>query len=464
VIRWKQLMRHVAGTLAAGFTGIAAFSALALISGCGSGGGSTSGSPTPAPTGLSTSGRLVDQPGWAINSKVGPTHQQAQKKWTFLVFMNGANDLEEFGSLNMNQMEQIGSTNDINLVVQFKRYANRYDTSNGNWGDTRRFYVTKDNNQFQVNSMLLSQRDNLDMGQAATLQNFVQWGLDTFPAERYCLVVWNHGAGWRSAKTNRVTRGVSYDDVTGSHIDTIDIPAAIDMGSGRKWDVLAFDSSLMQMLEVAYEVRNKATYIVGSEESPPGEGYPYDRFISNLAANPNMSPRDFAIDIVQQTINDYGVNSNTTQSVLDASKVADIVGPIDDLGAALLSVKGTYSSEIVFARDNAENYDYPTYHDILDFLRLLTEPLPGDIAPPVNNQPVLNAAQRVRTAVQAAIIKNVNGSLHPRSNGLSIFLPSPTQYKDIDIDQANGFGQRYGELSFTKAAPNWQSFLVNGPR
>jgi hypothetical protein len=228
--------------------------------------------------------------------------------------------------------------------------------------------------------------------------------------------------------------------------------------------VLAFDASLMQMLEVAYEVRDKALFITGSEESPPGEGYPYDRFLSHLAANPNMSPRDFAIDIVQQTFESYGANSNITHSALDASKVADIVGPINDLGAALFAIKGTYRDEIVFARDNAENYDYPTYRDILDFLRLLTQPLPGSTAPPVRDATVQNAAQRVRTAVQAAIIKNINGDLHPRSNGLSIFLPSPTQYRTIDIDQANGFGQRYGELAFTKAAPNWQTFLVDGPR
>lgn len=218
------------------------------------------------------------------------------------------------------------------------------------------------------------------------------------------------------------------------------------------------------MLEVAYEVRDKALFITGSEESPPGEGYPYDRFLGHLASNPNMSARDFAIDIVEQTYEDYGANSNITHSALDASKVAAIVPPINDLGAALFAVKGTFRDQIVFARDNAENYDYPTYRDILDFVRLVSEPLPGSTAPLVNDASVLNAAHRVRTAVQAAVIKNIHGDLHPRSNGLSIFLPSPLQYRTIDIDQANGFGQRYSELAFTKAAPSWLAFLVDGPR
>jgi hypothetical protein len=457
VILLRKLMRQFAPLTAV----LAGCAVMITAGGCGSGGGSTRSQPTPQPT-PSQEGELVEQPNWSVSV---PTRVQKKKKWTFLVFMNGANDLEEFGSLNINQMEQIGTNDDINLVVQFKRYANRFDTSNGNWGDTRRFFITKDANPNLVTSTLLSQRENVDMGRWETMQEFVQWGLNVFPAEQYCLVVWNHGAGWRSVNVNKAkTRGVSYDDVTGSHIDTIDIPRAIDMGGGRKWDVLAFDSSLMQMIEVAYEVREKARYITGSEESPPGEGYPYHRFLSRLAADPNKSARDFAIDIVQQTIEDYGPNSNITHSVLDASKVADIVPAIDSLGSALLAVKGTFRDEIVFARQNAENYDYPTYRDILDFVRLLTEPLPGDTAPPVNNAAVLSAASLVRTRVQAAIIKNVNGSAHPRSNGLSIFLPSPTEYRSIDIDQANGFGQRYSLLAFTQSAPNWQNFLVDGPR
>lgn len=435
------------------------FWALFGVTGCGSG-----KSVTGPGTGT---GRLVEQPGWSVNT---PTYQQAEKEWTFLVFMNGANDLEEFGSLNMNQMEQFGSDSSVNLVVQFKRYAGRYDRSNGDWGDTRRFYVIRDSNTSRVSSPPLSQKNDVDMGKWETMQEFIRWGVTTYPAKRYCLVVWNHGAGWRSVSTTASAkkRGVSYDDTTNSHIDTIDIPRAIDLsdvlGNGRKWDVLAFDASLMQMIEVAHEVRDKALFITGSEESPPGEGYPYDLFIGDLVQNPGISPRDFAIKIVQRTFERYGQNSTITHSVLDASKITEVSASINQLGAALLAVKDTYRSEIIFARQNAENYDYPYYRDIKDFLDLLTTPLPGAVQPPIPEAGVQSAVNRVRSALQAAVIANINGDGHPNSNGLSIFLTSPQQYQSLDIDQANGFGQRYGALTFARDAPNWQSFLVNGPR
>lgn len=437
-----------------------------LLAGCGGGGSSSpSATPTPGSGGVpgNGTGRLIPQPNWNVRT---PSYQQNKKKWTFLVFMNGANDLEEFGSLNMNQMEQIGSDDNVNMVVQFKRIKNRYDASDGDWGGSRRYFVTKDADTTKVNSVLLSENGDIDAGKWENFQDFVQWGLQTYPADRYCLVVWNHGAGWRGVKLDKQgkpTRGVSYDDTTDSHIDTIDIPKAIDMGNGRKWDVLAFDSSLMQMAEVAYEVRDKATYITGSEESPPGEGYPYQLFMGDLAANPNMAPVDFAQTIVQRTIESYGPDSNITHSVLDASKVGDLAPAFDALGAALTNAQFTYKDAIIFARQSAENYDYPQNIDALDFLRLLTVPTPGNINPPVNDPAVLSAASTLQEKLNAAIIKNVNGSGHPNSNGLSVFVPSPSAYRRIDIDQANGFGQRYSLLSFAKAAPRWQNFLVNGP-
>lgn len=424
---------------------LACLAAVLLLAGCGGGGGTP-----PPPNG-----------NWrAVNAPPTPT----QKKWTFLVFLNAANDLEEFSILNMNQMEKIGSNSDINIVVQMKRIGNRYDASNGDWSDTRRFYITKDTNAATINSLLLQQNDAVDMGDKDTLKEFVQWGLANFPAQRYCLVMWNHGAGWRTAKSRRVAgRGVSYDDVTGSHINTIDLPDALAMGGGRKWDLLAFDASLMQMAEVAYEVRDKARYIAGSEESPPGEGYPYDAFLARLAQNPDMDGRQLATHIVQDTLTYYGVNSDITHSVLDASQIGGIATAVNTLGGALLDAKNQYGSGIASARDLAENYAYPQNRDLLDFTRLLVSVPTGSTTPRVPDAGVQAAVNQVQAALNQALVINVNGTRHPNSNGLSIFLPTPSQYRFIDQEQADGFGQRYTALAFARDAPNWQSFLVQGP-
>ncbi len=450
--------------------------ALPLLSGCG--GGSRSRplpdpSPTPSTTpGTSRGGALADgcgggqsigQPGWQVGC-AAPV--QPKRKWTVLLYMNGANDLEEYGNLNLNQIEKFGGDDNVTFVAQFKRIktSNSYDdASDGDWVGGRRIVVRRDTNTDSVTSPVISTRADLDMGDPETLKAFVKWGTETFPAERYAIVLWNHGAGWRSRAAssqvarNPVTRGFSYDDEKDTHIDTIEVPAAIDLGAGRKWDLVAWDSSLMQMVEVAHEIKDKTSWIVGSEESPPGRGYPYDRWVDKLLANPDADGRFVGETICNAMIDGYGKNSNITESVLDASKIAPLTAALNNFGAALLAAQGVHGAQIADARDTSESYEgeYNTNKDVLDFVRLVKEK--------VTNDAVREAATNVENAARAAIVKNVNGNDHPNSQGIALYIPTPNAYRRNDISQANGFGQRYTELLFSKDAPNWQSFLTQGP-
>lgn len=424
---------------------ILAFIALA---GCGGTDSFVTQSVTPGP-----------QPGWR---SVNPVAAMGRKKWTMLVYMNAANNLEPYSGLNINQMEQVGSTDQVNIVVQIKKISNKYDPSFTDWKDSasRRFLIQKDSDPIRVGSPLLAQKDDADAGKAETLKEFIRWGVATFPAERYCLIIWNHGAGWRSQKVAGATRGVSYDDVTGSNINTIELPDALSHPEGRKWDLLAWDSSLMQMLEVAYEVRDKADYIVGSEESPPGEGYPYHLFLTRLAANPTMPPRELGEWMARDTLENYTSASDITQSVIDPTKLEALVSAVNQLGGALNGASNV-RAEITEARNLPEVYAYPQNSDLLDFVRVLTEVPSGGSVPRVPDAAVQTAAHQVEAAAREAILFSVNGSRHPRSNGLSIYLPSARTYRTDDIAQANGFGQRYSQLAFSQVAPQWLEFLQN---
>ena len=427
---------------------------LTLATGCGGGSGGSGpvlpGGVDPVETGLGE----IGQSGWTLQRSV---QIQPKKKWTVLVFMNGANDLEQYGVLNMNQLEKVGSTVDVNIVVEFKRYAGRFDSSNGDWGDTRRYYIRRDSDDSTINSLLLSQNNSVDMGDKNRLQDFINWGVRTFPAERYNLVIWNHGAGWRSVKLTSKGRGVSYDDVTGNHINTIDIPSAIQHPDGKKWDLLSVDCSLMQMIEVVYEWRNTANLIVGSEESPPAEGYPYDAILGRLIANPTMETRELATHYAEDTATRFANQYGITQSVVDTSKVAAIVPALDALGATLLDLATTRGADISLAREDSQAYEYPENKDLIHFLDRLDFRL--------TNATLQAKTAAVRSAVNAALVANAATKQYsPNSRGLAAFLPTPNRYRIIDIEQANGFGQRYSTLALASAAPQWQSFLANGPR
>src|SRR6185369_18078988 len=84
----------------------------------------------------------------------------------------------------------------------------------------------------------------------------------------------------------------------------------------RKIDILGMDACLMSMVEVYYQMRGLADYSVGSEESEPGDGWPYDRILKALAAKPAMTPEELAKAIVSQYLASYKSGDNVTQSAL----------------------------------------------------------------------------------------------------------------------------------------------------
>jgi len=386
-----------------------------------------------------------------ITARHGPTDLSAQAgvtvsggtrtKYTILVFLNAANDLDTFSDLNVNQMELAASNPQVRIVVQWKRIGQFSPP----WTGTRRYLIAHDTNSSVVNSQLLEEMGpNVDMGDWRTLRDFVDWGMSSYPADHTVLVMWDHGSGWRTRAAGG-SRGVSFDDGTGNYIKTWELAQALE--ATPKIDILAWDASLMQMLEVAYEVKDVVNYIVGSEESPPGPGYPYDAIIARLAANHNMTPRDFTKVFVEEMIRAYGSNSNITQSSLDASKIGALGTAVSALADVLIAKRPFYPIQMQNARQSAESYSYyPEYKDLSDVC--------SQLAQKTGDNEIANACAVVQAAVSAAVVAEASGSLHPRSHGVSINYPSAAQFST----------QRsaYSLLAFARLT-SWDEWLLVAP-
>lgn len=390
--------------------------------------------------------RLIRINGVTVDAEISLSKTQ-RARWTFMVFINAANNLEEYGPLNVNQMEKIGSSSDLNIVVQWKQ-ANCTTCGRPDWIGTRRYYVTKDNDTRTINSQLVEDMGaNIDMGDWRELRKFILWTQERYPADRYALVIWNHGAGWRITRSadgsQRVApRSVSIDDSTNNEIQVWQLPAALNVTP--KMDMVIFDASLMQMMEVAYEIRNSAQIMVGSEESPPGEGYVYDRFLADLAANPNMSAEEFGRRIVTRTIEAYGRSSNITQSALYLNRIQTVAERLDAFANALRANVGNNRAAMVNARLNAQSYTYPENKDLWHYAQLIRDTT-GTVA-------IRNAVTALQTALSDAIYAEDNGSLLPNSNGLAIYIPAPSNYLPS-----------YGNLALARSTA-WDEWLKEQPQ
>jgi hypothetical protein len=380
-----------------------------------------------------------------------------QSKWTVLVYLNAANDLDSFGDLNVNQMEKVAGNANVRFIVQWKQALIPGVSESPSFQGTRRYLLERDTNTNEVHSQLLQDLGmGVDMGDWQTLHDFVAWGKTFYPSDRTVLVIWNHGNGWhRSINRTQATRGVSYDDEMGTSIETWQLNQA--MGSNTV-DILAWDASLMQMLEVNNEIRTKATYIVGSEESPPGAGYPYDTIFDHFVDSPDASTLSLAQAFVDETLDvpAYAVEK-ITQSVLDSSKLAALTTAMSQLGVALqnedLANPTDFALYIQTARALSQTYSQSsarTYRDLIDLTEELDKTV-GAYSPPVS---ITNATAAVRAAANDVIVHEGHNGNSAGSRGISIDFSPQSRFVNYQGD--------YGQLQFAQST-QWDEWLAVAP-
>ncbi|MCM2266407.1 MAG: clostripain-related cysteine peptidase [Elusimicrobiales bacterium] len=250
----------------------------------------------PLPSGAQTP-PAVDQLGAADQISVplpGRPARPAPKEWTVLVYVSARNNLCFEAINDVNEMEAAGSSDKVNVVVELARMKceppfNPFAPApkpppQADWTGSRRFLMRKDADPAMINSPVLAHYPDADMGDWKHLAEFIAWGKANYPAKKYLLVVSGHGGGWRGVKPPPGVKGISYDDVSGSHISPAELAAAIRAGGGV--DVYSSDACLMQTVEVVYDLKDAAQYVVGSQETTPGSGYNYEVFLNALAARP----------------------------------------------------------------------------------------------------------------------------------------------------------------------------------
>ncbi|OGS08858.1 MAG: hypothetical protein A2270_00125 [Elusimicrobia bacterium RIFOXYA12_FULL_51_18] len=353
------------------------------------------------------------------------------KEWTVMVFINGKNNLEEYALKDMNEMEMIGSSDQVNVVTEVGRIAG-YASSDGDWKTARRYLVKKDSNVNKITSPVVKDLGKVDMGDYKHLIEFANWAKTAYPAKKYMLIVWNHGAGWIKTPNGDI-KGISYDDETGNHMTTPQLGMA--MKAIGKVDVYGSDACLMQMPEVNYEIKDYADYIVGSEETEPGDGYTYNLLLGPLAAKPTMTGAELGKLTVDAYSDHYGTE-NHTQSLVLASAMNGLIAPLNNFVKAAMATSD--KALIKTAMRGAQAYAYPENKDLWHFLSLYSASTKD-----ANVKAAAKALQSYLTGT--LILHNRVNSNYSNSKGLAIYMPSYTNAS-------------YNELAWAKAS-QWDEFI-----
>jgi len=312
----------------------------------------------------------VTQPA-AVDFQDDSTAPAAEKEWTIMVFVNGKSNLEGDGLADINEMEKVGSTRGVNVIVELGQFSNNR---------LARYYITKDSKPAEITSRLLGSATGVDMGDPAAVKDFTLWAEKRYPAKKYMLILWDHGTGWlkgNPVESHGDAKGISFDYLTHHNIDTPQLGRLvrdIEAGGGRV-DLLAMDACLMQMAEVAYEMKDtKVSHIAASEEIEPGTGYPYDKILSKLALKPSMTAGPLGVIVAKEYLkqNPNGFQGKgLTYSVLEVAKVPQLAAKMDVLAKAIVAAGD--KAPVLRARAEATRYSLADSKDLRRFSQLLMQ-------------------------------------------------------------------------------------------
>ena len=396
----------------------------------------------------------------------------ASSEWTVMVYMNGDNNLEEDALIDFLEMARVGSTDEVNVVVQLDRigkYVSKTDERFPYWTDTLRFRVTK--GMKPARECTLNEKLNeANMGDGKTLAGFVAWAKRTYPAKRYGLILWDHGQGWRGIVSpsdemrmmvsrsgidplsqpvvGKVRLGFPFRTAIGSPFRTLSYDETDkdklynqelqlhlqQVLKGEKLDVIAFDACLMAMVETVYALRGVATSFAGSEELVPGTGFQYDEWLNVLTDNPNMDGRALGKVLVDSFEQRYGTateirdpNPSTAFSAVDLTKMDQLAAAITTLSKSLIAKFKSEMSNIRSAREACSVYAPNALGDGRDyFLHVDLARFCDELAARTQDQEIKNKAAAVSAIIRSAVLRNYAGAARRGtfgSHGLAIYFP-----------------------------------------
>jgi hypothetical protein len=401
-------------------------------------------------------------------------------KWTFMVYLAGDNNLERYGARDLSEMKAVGSTDEVAVVAQFDSMSDQI---------TRRYYLTADQD---LGADCVAELPEVNTGDPEALIDFITWACQTYPAERYGLVLWNHGSGWKDddiyrvaeqqGVMDKVTRGqvrglasgkpsralfsttleklvvevaeteraILFDDSSADFLDNQEMRSVLQEAMdrvGRPCDLLGFDACLMSMLEVDYQVRDVGCVAVGSQEIEPGDGWPYDAILARLVDDPDMAPEVLGHTIVDAYVAFYQTHYPrlpVTQSAVSLARLEPAAEAVSNLSDALMGALGQREAVglLFFALRSAQTFTDRDYVDLAHFCQLLADADP--------DSEVGLAAQQVvdlLTGESSPLIAEAHhGSAVDNARGLSIYLP------------ARVLSPLYSQLQFAEKY-RWNEFL-----
>ena len=129
------------------------------------------------------------------------------QKWLVMLYQDADDKvLEQDIYTDLNEAERVGSSDQLSIVAQIDRYKGGFK-GDGNWTSAKRYYVTQDDDLEKLASQEVADLGEVNMSDPQTLVDFATWAMKTYPADKYVLILSDHGMGWPGGFTDAAAAG-----------------------------------------------------------------------------------------------------------------------------------------------------------------------------------------------------------------------------------------------------------------
>ena len=370
---------------------------------------------------------------------------------TIMVYMNGS-DLEgDYGAATadlwemmdaLKVMEQEGKSPSLHVVVEAGG-STRWELDEMDGVPYARFPLTGDG----ISSMESMEIRN--MGDADTLTDFINYGVRSYPANHYGLILWNHGGGPVGGYGSD-----SHFDGDGLSLEEIREALGHSVMADSAFDFVAFDACLMGSAETAGCLDGYADYVIASPELEPQHGYDY-RWMTALGDSlpPDM---EWGEAVGRSMVEAYGAcyasgTAPVAMSLLDMKEYPAfhevfhqyVDGIPEKLREELYGELGRDRMKML-AFGSRQAGGSLELVDVLEFLNACQRVYPDE-----------NAFQTLKNRMRRLVAEQWAKGYPVNPSGLTIYLPSgsnPYLSEELETYDTTGFCSAYRRLTDGYAA------------
>lgn len=321
--------------------------------------------------------------------------------FTLMIYMCGSNLESEYGvaSADINEILEADINENINILIQTGGCT---DWTNPQISEERTQIFSVKNGQLELAKDDLGLRN---MAEPSTLSDFINYSEANYPANRYGLIVWNHGFG--------TLEGFGQDEnFEDDSMAVSNLATALD-NSNIYFDFIGFDACFMSTVEVAYALEPFADYLIASAEIEPFAGWYYTNWLNQLSNNTSINTVDLGKIIIDDFVqhNSRGeVPEGAILSIIDLTEIRAtynaVCNMLDEINDCLGN--GEYE-KISLVRSGAEAYA----ENLIDHVDIIS------LAENLN----INSSQNVIEAINNCIKYKGKTITMSDVGGLSLYFP-----------------------------------------